>query len=64
MLVPIARNNPPIQRLTGFIAAHGYRAAGEHEEDYVRGPGMIFAGNPGNYLTIIRLHVEKVQVYQ
>jgi hypothetical protein len=30
-----------------------------HEEEYIKGPGMIFAGNPETYLTIIRYPVQK-----
>jgi hypothetical protein len=30
---------------------------GDHEEEYVRGPGMVFAGDPRKYLTIIRLRI-------
>ncbi|MFN8062253.1 MAG: hypothetical protein U0Q12_24085 [Vicinamibacterales bacterium] len=50
---------PDIERLIGFITASGYRVVGEHEEEYVRGPGRIFAGDPSGYLTIIRLRVER-----
>lgn len=50
---------PDINRLRGFIDSHGYRVVGDHEEEYVKGPGMIFAGDPDKYLTIIRLRVEK-----
>jgi hypothetical protein len=31
---------------------------GEHEEEYVKGPGMLLAGDPAEYLTIIRLRIE------
>jgi hypothetical protein len=50
---------PDIERLHAFIDSHGYRVVGDHEEEYVKGPGMIFAGDPNAYLTIIRLRVEK-----
>jgi len=50
---------PDIERLLQFISANGYRVVGEHEEEYVKGPGMLFAGDPEQYLTIIRLRVEK-----
>ena len=49
---------PDIQHLRAFIESQGYRVVGDHEE-YVKGPGMIFAGDPDTYLTIIRLRVEK-----
>jgi len=51
---------PDIERLFDFINAQGYRVIGEHEEEYVKGPGMIFAGDPEQYLTIIRLRVKKI----
>jgi effector-binding domain-containing protein len=56
---PYRTEQPDIERLLQFISANGYRAVGEHEEEYVKGPGMLFAGDPEQYLTIIRLRVEK-----
>jgi hypothetical protein len=56
---PYSAEQPTIQRLLDFIASQGYRVVGEHEEEYVKGPGMFFAGNPNDYLTIVRLRVEK-----
>jgi hypothetical protein len=50
---------PDIERLRAFIDSRGYRVVGDHEEEYVKGPGMIFAGDPDTYLTIIRLRVDK-----
>jgi hypothetical protein len=50
---------PDINRLRTFIDWQGYRVVGDHEEEYVKGPGMMFAGDPDQYLTIIRLRVEK-----
>ena len=49
---------PDIERLRTFIKAQGLHVVGDHEEEYVKGPGMFFAGNPDHYLTIIRLRVE------
>jgi hypothetical protein len=51
---------PDIERLNAFIRSQGYRVVGDHEEEYVKGPGMMFAGNPERYLTIIRLRVARV----
>ncbi len=48
---------PDIERLRRFITAQGLEVIGDHEEEYVKGPGMIFAGDPERYLTIIRLRV-------
>ncbi len=50
-----------IMRLHEFVTSNGYRVIGEHEEEYVSGPGMFFAGDPEKYLTIIRVRVEKVR---
>lgn len=44
-----------ITRLQNFVAKLGYRVIGDHEEEYVRGPGMILAGDPQKYITIIRM---------
>jgi hypothetical protein len=46
-----------IERLVRFVASRGYHVVGDHEEEYVKGPGMLFAGDPDKYLTIIRLRV-------
>lgn len=56
------KEEPTIKRLTDFIKASGYEIAGAHEEEYLKGPGMIFAGNPDGYRTIIRYPVKKVGI--
>ena len=56
---PYSAEEPDIERLLRFIESSGYRVVGDHEEEYVKGPGMLFAGDPDSYLTIIRLRVEK-----
>ena len=61
-LGPYSTEKDDIERLLQFISAQGYREVGEHEEEYVRGPGMFFAGDPDSYLTIIRLRVEKTSI--
>jgi hypothetical protein len=55
---PYSEETPTIQRLLAFIDEHAYEVVGEHEEEYVKGPGMIMAGNPKNYVTIIRYRVK------
>lgn len=50
---------PTIARLRGFIREQGYRISGEHEEEYLRGPGLPFA-RPESYATIIRYPVTRV----
>ena len=57
---PYSTETPDIERLNAFIHSEGYRVVGDHEEEYVKGPGRIFGGNPDKYLTIIRLRVEPV----
>jgi len=49
-----------VQTLMDFIEAEGYEVSGLHEEDYLKGPGFLFAGNPDEYLTLIRYPVSKV----
>jgi effector-binding domain-containing protein len=56
---PYSSEEADIKRLLDFARSKGYRVVGDHEEEYVRGPGMIFAGDPDRYLTIIRVRVEK-----
>lgn len=55
---PYTEEGPTVQRLVEFITAQGYRIAGPHEEEYLRGPGMFGRGNPQKYYTIIRYQVE------
>ena len=49
---------PTIERLHKFINDKGYKITGPHEEEYIRGPELIFR-SPKNYLTIIRYEVKK-----
>jgi len=52
-----ASEDATIERLHQFIATSGYRIAGPHEEEYLKGPGMFGKGNPDKYRTIIRYQV-------
>ena len=56
---PYSREEATIRRLTDFIKEGGYVIVGEHEEEYIKGPGAFFKGNPEKYLTIIRYRVRK-----
>jgi effector-binding domain-containing protein len=56
---PYSAEQPTIARLKAFITERGYEIAGPHEEEYLRGPGMLFAGDPGTYLTLIRYQVRR-----
>jgi len=56
---PYAEETTAIDLLHRFIQNQGYRIIGEHEEEYIKGPGMFFAGDPKGYYTIIRYRVTK-----
>ncbi len=45
-------------RLKNFIHGKGLVIVGEPEEEYLKGPGMFFRGNPKQYFTIIRYRVK------
>ncbi len=49
---------PTVQRLEQFLASQGYEIAGDHEEEYLKGPGMPFV-SPKDYWTIVRYQVKK-----
>jgi len=58
---PYDREEPTVARLTSFIRDKGYTIIGDQEEEYLKGPGMFFKGNPDKYSTIIRYRVQKAQ---
>jgi hypothetical protein len=58
---PYDREEPTVAKLTEFIKDCGYEIVGEHEEEYLKGPGMFSQGNPEKYLTIIRYRVRKTK---
>lgn len=58
---PYNREEQDIARLTAFIKDEGYSIVGDHEEEYLKGPGMFFKGNSEKYYTIIRYRVQKAQ---
>lgn len=57
---PYGAEEPTIRKLLEFIKDSGYAMTGEHEEEYLRGPGM-FSGEPEKYLTIIRYRLKKAE---
>ena len=57
---PYDQETPAIQRLKAFITERGYEVIGDHEEEYLKGPGMLFRGNPETYVTILRYRVRPV----
>jgi len=52
--------SPAIRKLQEFIQASGYQITGDHEEEYLRGPGDPFV-KPQDYYTIIRYRVIKAK---
>jgi hypothetical protein len=54
---PYATEQADIDRLLAFIRSSGYVITGDHEEEYLKGPGGFIAGDPANYLTIIRYNI-------
>lgn len=55
---PYNEEKPTIDKLLKFIEDSHLKINGDHEEEYVKGPGMIPMGNPKKYLTIIRYPVK------
>ena len=56
---PYDREKPTIERLKAYVKEAGYEISGEHEEEYLRGPGLLSAGDPAQYYTIIRYPVTR-----
>jgi hypothetical protein len=56
---PYSDEEPTIRKLLEFAKNGGYATVGEHEEEYLKGPGMFSAGDPKKYLTIIRYRLKK-----
>jgi len=56
---PYSKETPTIEKLMKFIKDSGYTIIGYHEEEYIKGPGMFFKGDPEKYYTIIRYRVAK-----
>ncbi|MBL7052776.1 MAG: GyrI-like domain-containing protein [Candidatus Marinimicrobia bacterium] len=54
-----ATEHSTVQKLIDFISESGYQIVGGHEEEYLKGPGMFFKGNPEKYKTIIRFPVRE-----
>ncbi len=54
---PYENEQPTIDKLQYYITQNGYKIIGSHEEEYLKGPGMLGKGNPKKYLTIIRYRI-------
>jgi hypothetical protein len=57
-----SEETPAIEKLKKFITDNGYIISGDHEEEYLIGPGMFSKGDPKKYYTIIRYSVQKAPV--
>lgn len=53
-----ATEEQTIRRLKDYISLKGYKIIGDHEEFYLKGPGMLGKGNPEKYMTIISYRVK------
>jgi effector-binding domain-containing protein len=55
---PYSTELPTIEKLKNYIKENGYGIVGDHEEEYLKGPGFLPV-NTKDYLTIIRYRVRK-----
>jgi hypothetical protein len=55
---PYTTETATIERIKQFIKDSGYEIVGDHEEEYLIGPGL-WPTNPKNYFTIIRYRIQK-----
>jgi effector-binding domain-containing protein len=55
---PYSTEKATIDKLKKFITANGYEIIGDHEEEYLKGPGL-WPTNPKHYYTIIRYRIRK-----
>ncbi|HVT81233.1 MAG TPA: GyrI-like domain-containing protein [Phycisphaerae bacterium] len=56
---PYAEMRESYERVWAYIKEKGYRPVAPCREVYVKGPGMIFRGNPKKYLTELQVVVEQ-----
>ena len=55
---PYRSEDTTVAKLRNYITANGYEIVGDHEEEYLKGPGLL-PTDPAKYLTIIRYPVRK-----
>jgi len=55
---PYEEMGPSYRKLLEYAKAKGMKVAAPCREIYIKGPGMIFRGNPKNYITEIQMLVE------
>lgn len=54
---PYDEETPSLKRLAAFALEKGYVITSPHEEEYLKGPGMFFRGNPESYVTVLRYEI-------
>lgn len=55
---PYDQLGPSYAKVFGYVHQKGYKPLSPTREVYVKGPGMIFKGNPKKYLTEIQIPIE------
>jgi effector-binding domain-containing protein len=55
---PYEKLSESYKKLFGYVNEKGYKTKIPSREIYLKGPGMIFKGNPKNYLTEIQFFIE------
>jgi DNA-binding transcriptional MerR regulator/effector-binding domain-containing protein len=55
---PYDQLGPSYAKVIGYVKSKGYTIVSPTREVYLKGPGMIFKGNPRNYLTEIQIPIE------
>jgi effector-binding domain-containing protein len=56
---PYEQLGPSYEKILGYIKSKGYEIELPTRELYLKGPGMIFKGNPKKYLTEIQMLVKE-----
>jgi DNA-binding transcriptional MerR regulator len=46
-------------KITAYVEEHGYEVIRPTREVYIKGPGMVFRGNPNKYLTEIQMLIQE-----
>jgi DNA-binding transcriptional MerR regulator/effector-binding domain-containing protein len=54
---PYAELSRSYAKVLAYVKEHGYEIVMPTREVYLKGPGMIFKGNPKNYLTEIQIQI-------
>lgn len=56
---PYEKLGESYQKIYSYINSKGYKTQIPTREVYMKGPGMIFKGNPNNYLTEIQIFIKE-----